>query len=169
MQTDSQVITSTFRNTTPITAFLYKLYSVLFSSFFACSGANYPPPSPTPPFAAIRTWLSDIPVESDSFILNNVYLKSLSINDVVVLFCSVYPMGVIYLLLSLLIHDSCMDGREFFYFYFILFIYLFIYFILPRTEPLPPTKLYAKCLILTIVVLTGTIARWSLKRRVGVE
>ncbi len=39
---DSQLITSTYRNTTPITAFLYKLYSVLFFIFFACSGRKLP-------------------------------------------------------------------------------------------------------------------------------
>ncbi len=45
-------------NLTRFTAFLYK---VLFSSFIACSGVNYPPPSPAPLFVIVNTWLSDIP------------------------------------------------------------------------------------------------------------
>ncbi len=120
------MITSTYRNTTPITAFLYKLYSVLFSSFFACSGANYPPPSPTPPFATIRTWLSDIPVESDSFILNNVlHLNIIKyINDICfVLFC--LPDGGYYCCSPCSFMTGCMDGHGVLFFVINNFIYFF--------------------------------------------
>ncbi len=49
-------------------------YPVLFTSFITCSGANYPPPSPAPPFVTVKTFLSDIPcfLKQTPFILNHV-------------------------------------------------------------------------------------------------
>ncbi len=77
--------------------FLYKVYPVLFTSFFTCSGANYPSSSPAPPFVTVRTRLSDIPcfLKQTPFILNHVVIKNINdnSNNATLCFCSVYLKG----------------------------------------------------------------------------
>ncbi len=133
-----QLITSTYWNMTPITEFLYKLYLLLFSSFFTRLGANYPPPSQILPFATVRTWLFDILCRIRlllSWIMLHLNIIKY-INDI----CFVlFTLGDYYCFSPCSFMTGCMDGNG--------------VFAQNRTLPPNQTVCYVS-IILTIVVLT---------------